>query len=776
MNRPVEILRGAAAAIRQQFSAVARQSERTIFLSIVLLASAVSAATGFVLAQYYAIDMLSSLVGVGEDCWLDWGIQVGRHCFSDYALPVSLATRPNPWEPYPLFLEPMGNNYPAAGMVPHMAFGLVGEWLSAPRLGLFAYLLVLTIAVFAPAVWAARGARGLERVVVFVACGAAAVPAWTVIDRGNSVGFVVPIALAFLLGLRRGRWGLVAVMVVLAALVKPQFAILVVALFAARQWRLGSITVAGMLLSNLAAYLLWPRDFPDTVAESIRNALAMGSYSGAFVGPYNVSLARGLMSLRYSVELAWNTGSFAALGIGSAVPVDFLPVSRSLIGYAVLVVVVVCILALGRRISPVMAGIALLAIGSLFTAVTNQYYLIFALPVAALVVRDPDGLPGSGIFDQLRALGDRRRAVGICVTLAAALSIAAIALPTLPIHPPQAGQQGFAGMVVTTTVWTPIAWLVACTAIIISYARRPAPLTSAILSSPMGPVATPGHATGPPLADVRHTETSTRGDRGREIAIGGGIGGLVIVVVALFIGVSPSKPLNDQQAVRQQVAPSLDLSKCKSNADEIKYVQCRVEAIGDSVDAVWSKLLNNYHPLEVRLFSGQRETGCGLATTEVGPFYCPVDQSAYFDTGFFQILVDKFGTSGGLLAQEYVVAHEFGHHVQYVEGVLGRAQRADVRIELQADCYAGVWAHHAASTKPESIGMPYLEPLSEKDIADSLSAAASVGDAIQRQTNGQVNPESWTHGSAEQRQKWFTVGYRTGDPNKCDTFATTDLG
>ena len=178
----------------------------------------------------------------------------------------------------------------------------------------------------------------------------------------------------------------------------------------------------------------------------------------------------------------------------------------------------------------------------------------------------------------------------------------------------------------------------------------------------------------------------------------------------------------------------------------------------------------------------QVQTGCGGATTEVGPFYCPADKTAYFDTDFFQVLVDQFGSSGGPFAQEYVVAHEFGHHVQDLLGDIGRAQQGaqgalgnGVRTELQADCYAGVWAHFA-STVNQKNGVPYLNPLTDKDIQDALSAASSVGDDwIQKQSTGQVNPESWTHGSSEQRQHWFTVGYQTGDPKRCDTYDATDL-
>lgn len=277
------------------------------------------------------------------------------------------------------------------------------------------------------------------------------------------------------------------------------------------------------------------------------------------------------------------------------------------------------------------------------------------------------------------------------------------------------------------------------------------------------------------------------GGPGRGIAIGGGVGGLLVLVVALFLGVDPSTVMPQQQQIgtgNGQVA-GFDLSQCKTGADANEMAQCRVVATGNSVDAVWQQLMPGYERPHVRLFTGQVGTGCGAATSDVGPFYCPADQTAYFDVDFFDVLKNQFGSSGGPLAQEYVVAHEFGHHVQNLQGTLARAQGAGaqgptgggVRTELQADCYAGVWAHYAAITKQESTGVPFLEPLSDKDINDALSAAASVGDdRIQKAATGRVNPEAWTHGSAAQRQKWFTEGYRTGDPNTCDTFATNDLG
>jgi predicted metalloprotease len=285
--------------------------------------------------------------------------------------------------------------------------------------------------------------------------------------------------------------------------------------------------------------------------------------------------------------------------------------------------------------------------------------------------------------------------------------------------------------------------------------------------------------------DTSNTSTSGGGG-GRGIAIGGGVGGLLVVVVALFLGVDPSTVLPQQgQATSQQAGggSNYDLTKCKTGADANKYLECRIVATGNSVDGVWSQLLKGYRPPKMRLFSNRVNTACGPATTAVGPFYCPGDKTAYFDTTFFQTLVDQFGSSGGPLAQEYVVAHEYGHHVQDLLGDIGRAQQGPggaegngVRTELQADCYAGVWAHYASTTKQEGTGVPFLQPLSDKDIADALSAASSVGDdRIQKEMQGRVNPESWTHGSSAERQKWFTIGYQTGDPKKCDTFNAASL-
>jgi hypothetical protein len=250
--------------------------------------------------------------------------------------------------------------------------------------------------------------------------------------------------------------------------------VLAVALFAARRWRLGGIAVAGMAICNIAAFALWPRDFPGTIVQSIHGMLGYAKSKdafGALLLNSNVSFGKGFLAIPDGIK---------ARETGGTIPDDFLAGPRSLIGYAVLFVVVVSVLALGRRLPPVMAGILLLTSASLFPPLSNPYYLVFVLPIAALVVRDPDGPPGTGIFDRFAAVGGRRRGVGICVSVAAALCIAQTALPS----PPQVVQEKFGPIranvvtlaVSSTEFLAPLLWLVTCAVIIVSYARRPAPL------------------------------------------------------------------------------------------------------------------------------------------------------------------------------------------------------------------------------------------------------------------------------------------------------------
>lgn len=264
-----------------------------------------------------------------------------------------------------------------------------------------------------------------------------------------------------------------------------------------------------------------------------------------------------------------------------------------------------------------------------------------------------------------------------------------------------------------------------------------------------------------------------RGQGGRRggLAIGGGLGGVALVVLALLFGVDPSVILSglDQMPQSQSQPQSQARQGAPAQDDGARFVR-RVLA---ETEDVWTPLFQEngrrYAAPKLVLFSGAVQSACGTAQAAVGPFYCPGDQQVYIDLDFLSDMQRRLGAPGDFAAA-YVIAHEVGHHVQNQLGLLGRGRQSNalqVRVELQADCLAGVWARRAQDAR---------QILEDGDIEEGLGAAAAVGDdRLQRRGGGQVVPESFTHGTSEQRVRWFRTGLQRGTLESCDTFGARQI-
>ncbi|MGH3708587.1 MAG: KPN_02809 family neutral zinc metallopeptidase [Pseudonocardiaceae bacterium] len=281
------------------------------------------------------------------------------------------------------------------------------------------------------------------------------------------------------------------------------------------------------------------------------------------------------------------------------------------------------------------------------------------------------------------------------------------------------------------------------------------------------------------------------GGIGGRVAVGGGSIGIVGLLLYFLLSQLGSSPLPNslpELGAGQSVNDTQINESCRDGRDANTTLDCEVVAVVNSLDTYWTDALagsgRTYRKPRINFFNGGVNSGCGNASSAVGPFYCPADRETYIDLHFFRELEQRFGARGGPFARAYVIAHEYGHHVQNLLGTSPRVQAGDsgptsgsVRLELQADCYAGVWAKNA-STTPGSSGRPLITNVTDADVGAALDTAARIGDDFiqSKLGSGRVNTSEFTHGTSEQRQKWYLTGYQSGNPTSCNTFDTPDLG
>jgi predicted metalloprotease len=286
--------------------------------------------------------------------------------------------------------------------------------------------------------------------------------------------------------------------------------------------------------------------------------------------------------------------------------------------------------------------------------------------------------------------------------------------------------------------------------------------------------------------DVRGSGGGGGGFGGLPIGGGGLTGIIVTVLIALVGGYFGINNLTGGGSSQPEAGDNTNLQQECSQADKLKQLDCRNVLYVNSIQAFWRDELptsfnKTYQPAKTVFFSQAVRTGCGNADSGTGPFYCPSDDRVYIDLTFYKLLADQLGAPGEF-AQPYVLAHEYGHHVQDLVGIeadMRRQQQRDpgaanalsVKLELQADCFAGVWAKGATGTADAS-GQKIFKSITAQDIQEGLQTASKIGDdTLQQRSGGTVNPAEFTHGTSAQRQQWFGTGYNKGDPKACDTFA-----
>jgi hypothetical protein len=370
-------------------------SASSALLVMLLLSNALLYLAGFIYVHYFGFDVATSLTFPGADGWcIAPEESFGNHCFGDYALTIKVAAEANPWATDFGFLW----NYPAGAMIPAAIFLTLGKWFGIYKIGLVGYLTVGALALTVPAIWASRGKPSLPRVAVISTLSLTAIPALMALDRGNSVMLAAPIFLVYLVSLSRGKYSQTVIAIALASILKPQFIVLALIFLVIRKFRFFALSVLSSISLNVIAFLAWPSNFPKNIVGAVRNTLSYSegrSLSDIF--PTNVSLVKPLYWLEYAIR-----GFF-----GQSKQDSWVDNHQWLATAIVVGAMLACIATAGRfQIVEIQASV-ILVIASLVVPVSWSYYLVFALPVAAIVIRDPTTpvanlRRGTGILDRSR--------------------------------------------------------------------------------------------------------------------------------------------------------------------------------------------------------------------------------------------------------------------------------------------------------------------------------------------------------------------------------------
>lgn len=414
-----------------------------------------------IFGQYLGLDVVTSLTQFPAD---DFACSpetegLGIHCFGDYAVVQKLSMFEDPWARH----LGVSFNYSAGAILPSLPFTAIGALFGSVRLGLFLYMAALLIALAVPAWWASAGKPVGVRLVTIAAFGVLSVPAIMVLDRGNSVGFLAPILLAYFVALARGNDRMAVISIVLATLVKPQFIILGVMFIVLRRWKLGFVSLGAILGANVLAYLFWPVHFPATIIQSVKNLFVYGggvSLYGEF--PANVSFAESF----HQLELGMRTL------VGASTGATWADGHQNLIGVVVVVGVAAWLVVLGKRVPPAIGAILLAACASMLPGVSWSYYLVFVLPVAAVLLRDPIGSPPErglwrGHLDHWGTPSSVRGLAALVIVVAAALTTSRIVLSTTIPGP------GNEGLVKTVSEMLPAVWGLAMLMTLLALTIRP---------------------------------------------------------------------------------------------------------------------------------------------------------------------------------------------------------------------------------------------------------------------------------------------------------------